>query len=168
MWISVELEPFLFLQTSGCPPAPALAPLPPGVFVVPHALRTTTAAAASAPSFVSLIQSPPKTVVRKPPERPRSVLPPTRPAGDLRAHPPPSPDFRGRSHRWFGEDPGKRAQVRDGRRRRTLARTARRLPPKRCRIIDTGGPNATPVGATRAWLSSLWLATPRGPVDAAA
>ena len=37
----------------------------------------------------------------------------------------------------------------------TLARAARRLPPKRCRIIDIGGPNATPVGATRAWLSSL-------------
>src|SRR5882724_10272061 len=75
MWISVVLEPFLFLHASGCPPAAAL---PPGV-VVPHALRTTTAAVTSAPSLVSLIQSPPKTVVRKPPERPRSVLPPPRP-----------------------------------------------------------------------------------------
>src|SRR3954447_3455296 len=37
------------------------------------------------------------------------------------------------------------AAVRDGRRRRSLARAARRLPPKRCRIIDIGGPNATPV-----------------------
>ena len=53
------------------------------------------------------------------------------------------------------EGRGRRSAVRDGRRDGTLVRTARRLPPKRCRIIDIGGPNATPVGATRAWLSSL-------------
>ena len=49
------------------------------------------------------------------------------------------------------------------RRRRIPARAARRMPPKRCRIICIGGPIATPTSATRAWLPSLPLATPRGP-----
>src|SRR6185503_1274009 len=48
--------------------------------------------------------------------------------------------------RWLADVAGEMASaVRDGRRRGMLARTARRLPPKRCRIIDIGGPNATPV-----------------------
>lgn len=53
--------------------------------------------------------------------------------------------------------------MRDGRRRRIPTRAARRMPPKRCRIICIGGPIATPTSATRAWLPSLPLATPRGP-----
>ena len=56
-----------------------------------------------------------------------------------------------------------RAAVHDGRRHRIPARAARRMPPKRCRIICIGGPIATPTSATRAWLPSLSLATPRGP-----
>src|SRR4029079_12991636 len=50
-------------------------------------------------------------------------------------------------------------------RRRIPARAPRRMPLKRCRIIDIGGPIATPTGATRAWLQSVPLATPRGRRD---
>src|SRR4029079_18203445 len=50
-------------------------------------------------------------------------------------------------------------------RRRIPARAPRRMPLKQCRIIDIGGPIATPTGATRAWLQSVPLATPRGRRD---
>ena len=51
--------------------------------------------------------------------------------------------------------------MRDGRRRRIPARAARRMPPKRCRIICIGGPIATPTGATRAWLPERYRSPPR-------
>ena len=113
--------------------------------------------------------SPPRTLVdRVAPGRPRSAPPPRRSGRRPRARSGARCSLRRRSTGARRRDGDASEAVRDGRRRRTPARTARRLPPKRCRIIGAGGPNATPVGATRAWLSSLWLALPRGPVDDAA
>ena len=104
---------------------------------------------------------------RATPDRSRSVHPPA-PSRSLAQACRPLPDAvpRGqppRVSRWLMESLA-RAAVHDGRRRRIPARAARRMPPKRCRIICIGGPIATPTSATRAWLPSLPLATPRGPI----
>src|SRR4051812_48829425 len=57
MWISEELEPFLFWHAALVPPPP----LPLGAVVpVLQALKDSTAIAASAPTLESFIQSPPQ------------------------------------------------------------------------------------------------------------
>src|SRR5262245_43777276 len=61
-WISLELVPFLSLQTAGWPPAAALPPAlgaadPPPLEL--HAANARTLTAASAPTLCSFIQSPP-------------------------------------------------------------------------------------------------------------
>src|SRR3954451_12962973 len=53
--------------------------LPPACGVFEHAENATSAITPSAPTLVSFIQSPPKTVVRIPAGRPRSVGPAHRP-----------------------------------------------------------------------------------------
>src|SRR5687768_18345755 len=89
MWISLELEPFLSLQASGWvavpPPDAAGADAAGGV---EHAENAITAAAASAPTLASFIQSPPldRPAIRTTPVEPSWPLPEH--GVDSTAHPP--------------------------------------------------------------------------------
>ena len=160
-----------------CPRSGAALPLAPVVAAARpcwlHAANTSIDAPASAVSFRNFIQYSSSTRIdRRFPVDPRSVHPPApaRASGPAQSSVARCSCSRGSLTSGRGEltEALERAAVRDGRRRRIPARAARRMPPKRCRIICIGGPIATPTSATRAWLSSLPLATPRGPAGTGA
>jgi hypothetical protein len=108
---------------------------------VEHAENASTAAAASAPTLASFIQSPPldRPAIRATPvgpswplherrERLGTIRPGLDRGGGLRKRRPAAFTTRG--------------AVRAERHESTRARAARRMPPKRCRIICIGGPIA--------------------------